>query len=171
MELRKGTTKRGHPFRYCTLATVGLNATARLRTIVLRRVTENLNLVFYTDKRSKKVGHIRENDWVSLLFYHPKQLLQLKVEGKATIISDADVLQKYYSGVQPASRKDYTTISAPGTPISDPDQIEHFEDKNFFSMVEVEPLKIEYLKLKRPDHLRILFTKEQNNFTGQFLMP
>ncbi|MGB7393498.1 MAG: pyridoxamine 5'-phosphate oxidase family protein [Pricia sp.] len=170
-ELQKGTSKKGHPFRYCTLATVGLQQSARLRTIVLRRAEKDLKLVFYTDKRSKKIVHIKENDRVSMLFYYPKKLLQLKVEGSAHIVTDSDELQKYWSGVQPSSRKDYITKSPPGSPLSNPDNVEYFEDKNYFCIVEVSPTKIEYLKLKRPNHLRVLFTKENGAWDGKFLVP
>lgn len=170
-ELQKGASKKGHPFRYVTLGTVGLGTTARLRTVVLRRVEDDLKLIFYTDRRTKKVAHIKENNTVSLLFYHPKQLLQLKVEGKASIVSDSDELQKYWSGVQPKSRKDYITVSKPGSPISNPDNVEYLDDKNYFSIVEIEPSKIEYLKLKRPNHLRVLFSKEEGEWNSQFLVP
>lgn len=170
-ELQKGTSKKGHPFRYATLATVGLGTAARLRTIVLRRITDDFQLVFYTDRRSKKIVHIKENNTVSLLFYHPKKLLQLKIEGRASIVSDADELKRYWSGVQPESRKDYTTVSAPGSPISNPDNVEYLEEKNYFCIVEIKPFKIEYLKLKRPNHLRILFTEEDEEWNGQFLVP
>ena len=170
-ELRKGTSKKGHPYRYFTLATVGTGSVARLRTVVLRRVSEDFKLIFYTDRRSKKITHIKENNHVSLLFYHPKQLLQLKIEGKAHIVSDPEELQKYWSGVQPSSRKDYTTKSAPGSPVSHPDNVEYLEDKDYFAIIEVVLSEIEYLKLKRPNHLRVLFTKEEENWSGEFLAP
>lgn len=171
VELQKGTSKKGHPFRYGTLGTVGLGTTARLRTIVLRKVSEDLKLVFYTDRRSRKIGHIKENNSVSLLFYHPKKLLQLKIEGRASIVSDNEELKKYWAGVQPTSRKDYTTASAPGSPISNPDDVEYVEEKNYFTIVEIESSKIEYLKLKRPNHLRILFSKDDGEWNGEFLVP
>ena len=82
-----------------------------------------------------------------------------------------EVLQKYWSGVQPTSRKDYTTSTAPGSLISNPDTVEYLEDKNYFTIIEVTLSKIEYLKLKRPNHLRILFSKEENDWDGQFLVP
>jgi pyridoxine/pyridoxamine 5'-phosphate oxidase len=170
-ELQKGTSEKGHPFRYCTLGTVGLGTTARLRTIVLRRVSKELGMVFYTDRRSKKIVHIKENNTVSLLFCHPQKLLQLKIEGKAAIVSDTEELQKYWNGVPPKNRKDYTTVSPPGSPISDPDNVDYLDDKNHFCMVMIEPFKIEYLKLKRPNHLRILFSKEDGKWGEQFLVP
>ena len=78
-ELNKGFTEKDHPFRFFTLGTVGLDKMARLRTVVLRNVAEDLTLTFYTDKRSKKIIHINENSKVSTLFYHPDKMMQLKI--------------------------------------------------------------------------------------------
>ena len=77
-ELQRGIHKKGHPFRCGTLATVGLETLPRLRTVVLRKVSEDLKLHIYTYKRFKKLIHIKENNKVSMLFYHPKQMLQIK---------------------------------------------------------------------------------------------
>lgn len=170
-DLQKGVHKKGHPFRYCTMATVGLESMPRLRTVVLRRVSDNLKLIFYTDKRSKKIVHIKENNKVSLLFYNPNKLLQVKVEGLATAIKDESILKKYWSGVQPNNKKDYTTRSAPGSELSNPDNLEYLKDDNHFCIVEIEPFKIEYLKLKRPNHLRIRFSKEGLDWKREFLVP
>ncbi len=170
-ELQRGISKKDHPFRYCTLGTVGADATARLRTVVLRRVSASLQLIFYTDRRSRKIDHIRENNTVCLLLYHPKKLLQLKITGRANIVSDPEQLKECWSSVQPASKKDYTTTSVPGSSISNPDAIEYLKDKNHFAIVEIEPIKIEYLKLKRPNHLRIRFSKKDGEWDGEFLVP
>ncbi len=170
-DLQKGVHKKGHPFRYCTMATVGLENMPRLRTVVLRKVSENSKLTFYTDRRSKKILHIKENNKVSLLFYNSKKLLQIKVEGLASIISDRALLQKYWSGVQPNSRKDYTANSAPGSSISNPDTVEYLDEDNHFCMVEIEAFRIEYLKLRRPNHLRIRFSKIGGEWNGEFLVP
>ncbi|MFS4415139.1 pyridoxamine 5'-phosphate oxidase family protein [Maribacter sp. 2307ULW6-5] len=169
--LQKGVVKKGHPFRYFTLGTVGLDSVARLRTVVLRRITPDLKLVFYTDRRSKKVLHIKENPKVSCLFYHPKQLLQLKLEGHATIVKDQKTLEKYWHGVPPNNRKDYLTQQAPGTALKNPDELQYLNEENHFCLVEVELFKMEYLKLKRPNHLRIRFSKEGGAWQGTFLVP
>ena len=65
-ELQKSLVQKKHPFRYFTLATLGLEKIPRLRTVVLRKITEELMLTFYTDKRSKKIMHLKENNKVSL---------------------------------------------------------------------------------------------------------
>jgi len=170
-ELQKGVHKKGHPFRYCTLATLGLDTVPRLRTIVLRRVSEDLRLTFYTDERSKKLIHIKESSKVSLLFYNPKQLLQVRVEGLAKIITEETILKKYWSGVQPNSRKDYTTEEAPGSTISNPDKIEYLNEGNHFCIVEIQPFRIEYLKLKRPNHIRVQYSKSDSSWESEFLVP
>lgn len=170
-ELHKGVHKKGHPFRYFTLATVGLNGLARLRTVVLRQVSQELKLTIYTDSRTKKVEHIKENNQVSLLLYHPKSLLQLKIEGTAQIVSDKERLKKYWSGVQPSSRKDYITGNNPGTEIKNPDEITYLENTDYFLMIDIVPKKIEYLKLKRPNHIRAEFIKENEDWNGTFLVP
>ena len=170
-ELQKGIKKKGHPFRYGTLATIGLETVPRLRTVVLRQVSEDLTLSIYTDKRSKKLLHIKENNKVSMLFYDPKQMLQIKVEGLAYSITDETTLKKYWSGVKPNSRKDYTTENAPGSSISHPDQVEYLQEENHFCIIEIVPFRIEYLKLKRPNHIRVQYSKSELNWTSEFLVP
>lgn len=171
VELGKGVHKKGHPFRYGVLGTVGLSKMARLRTVVLREVHDNLNLTFFTDKRSKKLIHIKENNKVSILFYDPKKLLQLKVEGLASVITDESALSAYWNKVQPNSKKDYTTQEVPGSLVTTPDAVEYLNNENHFCIVEIEPFKIEYLKLKRPHHHRIRFSKTNGNWKGEFLIP
>lgn len=170
-ELLSATTSPKHPFRFCTFGTVGMENIPRLRTIALRKVDSDLQLLFYTDMRSKKIMHIKENNKVSLLFYHPEKLLQLRVEGLANIIKDPETLKKHWKNVGSANRKDYTTKAAPGSGISDPDLVEYLDDKNHFCMVTINPFKIEYLKLQQPHHLRVRFSKEGFAWHIEFLVP
>jgi pyridoxine/pyridoxamine 5'-phosphate oxidase len=172
-ELKAGITTKNHPFRYGTLGTVGLDKMARLRTIVLRNIgtPPDLEFTFYTDQRSKKITHIKENPKVSLLFYHPNKLLQLKIEGTARIINDEQKLNDHWKKIGPKSRKDYITKTAPGTALKNPDQLEYLDESHHFCMVQIAPYKIEYLKLKRPHHLRVRFSKEEEDWYGEFLVP
>lgn len=170
-ELQKGAIEKGHPFRYFTLGTVGLDRIARLRTLVLRQFSKDMVLTFYTDKRSKKVTHIKENRKVSLLFYHPRKLLQIRIEGIAHIILDENTRKKSWSGIRPTGRKDYTTTEAPGSAIKATDTVEYLDDKDHFCIIEVNPFKIEYLMLKSPHHLRIRFSKKEDLWISEFLVP
>ena len=170
-ELSKGATQKGHPFRYFTLGTVGFERLARQRTVVLRRIDQDLNLTFYTDARSKKMMHLQENNKVGLLFFDQKKLLQIRIEGLAHLERDQEVINKYWPGVQPKARKDYTTVAAPGSVLEHPDQLEYLDEDNHFCMIHVEPFKIEYLRLQRPNHIRVRFSKVENLWSSEYLVP
>lgn len=169
-ELVNGHSKKRHPFRYFVLATQE-NGKPKQRTVVLRKTLPDLSLVFYTDHRTQKITAIQNNPECSALFYHPKQLLQIRLEGRAEVITDKDEIETYWHTVQAASRKDYTTRMAPGTPIKNPDAIAYKSESNYFCPVKLVPHSIEYLRLKRPNHLRILFSKVDADWSGQFLVP
>ena len=105
-ELKNGSTEKSHPFRYFTFGTVGLDHLVRQRTLVLRKVSDELQLSFYTDFRSKKIMHIKENNRVGLLFYNSEKLLQLKIEGIANIIKGKAIEETYNNGIPEKARKD-----------------------------------------------------------------
>lgn len=169
-ELINGYAKRGHPFRYFTLATI-YNNTVRLRTVVLRKVLTDFTILIYTDLRSQKVIDIQQNNSISALFYHPKKLLQIKIEGNAEIISEEIALKPYWNNVGENAKKDYTTTNAPGTVIKNPDNVSYLEEKTNFCVIKIKPTNIEYLRLKRPNHIRVAFTKTEDEFIGEFLVP
>ena len=170
-DLLQGVKQNDHHFRLATLGTVGLEYLARLRIVKLRNVSDDLVLTFFTDKRSKKILHIKENPKVSLLFYNPEKMLQLRIEGIAEIIRDKNILGQQWQKVHAESKKDYSTAAAPGSEIGSQTAIEYLNDENFFCSVEINPFKIEYLKLQKPDHMRIRFSKESNEWKSEFLVP
>lgn len=170
-ELRKGAYELGHPFRYFTMATLGVDKFARLRLIALRNVSKDLKLTFFTDKRSRKVLHIKENNRVSLLFYHPQSLLQLRVEGIAQINADQFQIQKTWENIEPESRRDYITKEAPGSSLESPDSLEFLKEGDYFSIVEIEPFRIEYLKLAQDRHTKIKFSRNEKGWSSEYLVP
>lgn len=170
-ELQKGATKKDHAFRYFTLATVGLDQVARLRTIVLRKIEDDLRITFFTDSRSKKMIHLQENKKVGLLFYDSKKLMQIRIEGMAKVIRDAATKEKYWKDMSKSSKKEYTSATAPGTAIATLGKIEYLEDHDHFCVVEITPFKIEYLKLQRPPHIRVRYSWEVDRWEGELIVP
>ncbi|WP_298353649.1 pyridoxamine 5'-phosphate oxidase family protein [uncultured Dokdonia sp.] len=170
-EFSLGINKKGHPFRYITLGTVDAGGVPQLRTVVLRQVQDDLSLRIYTDSRSSKIAQLLQNPTASLLFYHPKKLLQVKVTATASVITDPTELAKYYTGVQPNSKKDYTTAQPPGATLSNPDEVSYLEATHFFTIITFAPTQIEYLQLKRPNHIRASFTKTNDEWEGRFINP
>ena len=170
-ELKKGAYKKGHYFKYFTLATLGVDKFARLRLVALRNFSDDLKLTFFTDKRSKKVLHIKENNRVSMLFYHHKKLIQLRIEGIARISTDQFQIQKSWEKIGTEDRKDYITAEAPGTAIRDPTSLEYLKEGDYFSIVEVDPFRIEYLKLKRSGHTKIKYYLSETGWKSEYLVP
>ena len=170
-DLKNGLTEKNHPLRYCTLATVGLDRVARLRTVVIRNMTDDFVFSIYTDKRSKKIIHIKENKMVSMLFYDPGKLMQIKIEGTAVINKNHEVLKALWKKVDAASQKDYTTALPPGSTVKDPELVEFLRDEDYFCLLEIHPFKIEYLRLKRPHHLRVRYSYKEGSWKGEFLVP
>ena len=169
-ELVNGHSKKRHPFRYFVLAT-NENGKPRQRTVVLRKTLLDSSLVIYTDKRTQKIKDIQNNSEFSALFYDSKKLLQIRVEGKAELITDKQQIATYWQTVQDSSKKDYTTNRAPGTLIKNPDDVGYESKENYFCPVKLIPNSIEYLRLKRPNHLRVLFSRVGTNWSGEFLVP
>ncbi|MEM8764434.1 MAG: pyridoxamine 5'-phosphate oxidase family protein [Bacteroidota bacterium] len=172
LELKKGISQKKHPFRYFTLASLQSNTGIGLRTVVLRKVEENLDLIFYTDKRSAKIEEIKIHPGVSALFYHPKKLLQLKIVGKAEFIEDSSLLNTYWNGIPPKARRDYTTHLAPGTEIKTDHTVDFSENENHFAMVRIQVDEIELVQLQRPEHMRARFRKAEDGQWDSFrLVP
>ncbi len=169
-ELHKAATEKGHPFRSATLGTVGLGSIARLRTVIIRGYSENEGVTFFTDKRSKKVMHLKENPKASMLFYHPTKLLQLRIEGIANINNNHEELTKYWENMPKEAKKDYTTVEAPGTKVKNID-IEYLNESNNFCVITLIPYKIEYLKLSKPQHIKIQYTKDNAVWHSDYLVP
>ncbi|PRX55516.1 pyridoxamine 5'-phosphate oxidase family protein [Flagellimonas meridianipacifica] len=170
-ELKLGFTKKGHPFRYFSLATKGLEDDIGLRTVALRNVSPDLRCTFYSDSRSNKIKELIEDSTVSALFLHPKKLWQITLKGNIIREMDTQVLKTYWNGIPLKSRKDYTTKTAPGSKHVEGKPIEYITDSNHFSILHIIPEQIEILKLERPSHVRVRFSKTEGAWYSTRLVP
>ena len=94
-ELHRGALDPKHPVRYVNLGTTGENF-PQVRTVVLREVTQELDFLVYTDFRSEKVKEIQACPKVALHFYHPKKMLQIRVEAMAEIHFQNDLSEQHW---------------------------------------------------------------------------
>ncbi len=172
-ELHRGALDSKHPFRYINLGTNGKDF-PEVRTVVLRKVDEQLNCLVYTDFRSVKVQEMLASPLVSLHFYNPKQRVQLQIQAKAIIHHQDSLTSAYWSQVQGDAQKAYNSIRAPGSKIKTPEQAFEWPeemDSRFFAVLEFIPQSIEGLQLDGLNHLRINFLKKQENWEGEWLVP
>lgn len=168
-EIKFGYLKRKHPFRYPVLASLRSGKPVQ-RTIVLRDVTNDFELIFFTDSRSHKMQDFTLNPNASVLFYHPKKLLQVQVTGIVEFIKEGSLYTHYWSRVQGNSTKDYTTQQAPGTRIDHPEEVSYLAEGHHFCVLKLIPTEIESLQLNRTAHLRATFTAA-NDWNGLYLNP
>ncbi|MEM1002098.1 MAG: pyridoxamine 5'-phosphate oxidase, partial [Bacteroidota bacterium] len=110
------------------------------------------------------------NPSVSAMFYHPKKLMQVRMEGTVKILG-GEQLEALWKNIPENSRKDYTTTEAPGSTLKNPDQVNYSHENYHFGVLHIIPKRIEYLQLKRPNHLRIQFEMQDGDWHGQFLVP
>ena len=168
-ELHRGASDPKHPFRYVNLGTMG-KGFPQVRTVVLREVNQGLNFLVFTDFRSEKVKEVQNSPQVTLHFYHPKKMLQVRVEALAEIHFQDELADRYWRGIPEAHRSEYTGMLPPGNKISNPDLGWETNDKSFFTLLKISPQRIEALQLSKEGHLRIQFEKEKD-WQGQWLVP
>ena len=170
-ELNAAVTELNHPLKFCVLSSIGLDNTPQSRIVILRKVTPDFKFTFFTDERSEKVHQIKANSNVSLLFYHPINKIQIKVNGTASLVEDPDIIQKKWLRQSPVAQKNYTTTKAPGSKLNDAHEIQYLKDENYFCIVTIQAKKVEYLKLKDTSHFKVKFHKDINGWVSEFLVP
>ena len=126
-----------------------------------------MQFVVYTDARTAKLKSLESNPVAELLFYHGPSLTQIRV--KAQLVSaapDEELFKQQHEGAQ----KDYTTALPPGAVIKGIDQVSYTTENHFRKLI-FQAESIEYLKLKRPNHIRLRFQKTDQGWETNYLTP
>lgn len=171
-ELLRSNGDRKHPFRLMYLSSIG--DYPETRTVVKRKATLDFTLTFFTDSRSPKVSQIRATPKVSVLFYHPKKKLQVRLYGQAHLVDEGHGdFNRYLQSVKESpSLKDYTTLQAPGDPLlAGPEASVLFGDEVHFIAIEIKPEKLDILLLGRESHTRSLYVQREGAWHQQPLVP
>ena len=160
-------------FRYPSVATKALTENPVQRTVVLREVTPDYRILFFTDLRSRKVLQIRHAPELNLLFYDHELRLQLLINGKATLHVDDEQSQKYWSESGSKNSESYTSVKAPGETLSKPEeafQYNQSESENF-CVVDLKPFQMEFLQLRKEGHLRSSWAIGNNQEAKHWIAP
>ncbi|RKS53564.1 pyridoxine/pyridoxamine 5'-phosphate oxidase [Gillisia mitskevichiae] len=170
-ELSLAASGKQHPFNFFSLATMGKNAAVRQRTVILRGISENKSLLFYTDLRSTKIKQLEHNSKANCLFYDPANQLQLVFKGNIIIHTDNEAWEEHKYKIEGKAVNNYNSLLPPGKPIKNPLQVER-TNKLHFALLEFIPVRMEYLKLKEDsNHLRARFRLDEGNWKQTFLVP
>jgi hypothetical protein len=159
--LARGAVDAKHAFRLCSIATVNEDGKPDTRMVVLRECDINHKaLSFHTDIRSGKVVHLRNHPDICMLFWNPKQSLQLRVYGKA-VIHHLDEIAILNAGKLPSSQKKlFGYAGLPGSELK-LDHKDVFEEAlvlQHYAWVTIEVTCIDALHLGRSGvHTRVKF--------------
>lgn len=191
--LSRATVDKKHPWRVVGFSTSGHEG-VNSRNIILRSVEYQQALVtFYTDLRSGKIADLAHDPRVSLLFWNPRSNEQLRAWGKASVVSDSSLLEKHWSRIPDYAKKDYSTLSAPGVPLTEwvgdtelgvgavggaigvGSAAEPLLDLNNarrnFRIIQVQVQRMDYLKLDREGHQRVGLSLNDGLWKTQALVP
>jgi pyridoxine/pyridoxamine 5'-phosphate oxidase len=171
-EWRGAYRRKSHPFKYITLTTITDQGFPRSRTVVVREINSALETIIFTDARSQKASDMMISSKACMLAYHPKQLKQIRWDGHLEPITDPVEVKRLFQKVGEKAIKDYTTTTAPGSVIKNPDEVAYISRQEaHFLPLRFVPESFEYLKLKRPNHLRARFSKISDGWQGEWLTP
>lgn len=179
-----GVLERSHPFHAPVFGTLN-GAGANLRTVVLRRFWRKPPcFAFHTHADAPKVKELEINPNVAWLFYHPKEKIQLRVKGTATIHTDNELADEQWLAADFFARRCYVG-SAPsqiskkavsGLPedLTDrkPSAEESEQGRANFAVISSTVNSIDCLELNVRGHRRSLFLwNESGELETHWLTP
>ncbi|MCK0169055.1 pyridoxamine 5'-phosphate oxidase family protein [Jannaschia sp. S6380] len=152
--LDRGARVADDPFRFTTIATGGPDG-PEARIVGLRRADRDTGEVeVHSDLRTAKVRALRHDRRAALLFWDAAAQLQLRLSVEMRIVA-ADPGR--WSEVPKASRGNYGTDPAPGTPISAPDALGRTPDIGHFAALIGRVRQIDAVSLTHDPHRRAVF--------------
>ena len=166
-ELRN--SQKNHWLKTGVFATTSEKGVPSARMVVVRGVNEKLAIEIHTDSRSNKVLDLQKNPQAEILFYDPLTEIQLKCFGEAKIIHTGPLADAAWEKVPESSKKQYTSLLAPGTVIENTAAVE-YRSISHFCIITLETQGIEYLKLGNP-HQRIRWSLKNGVGILENLVP
>ncbi len=179
-QLARGVSDRRCAFHTPTLATIGLDCTPKMRTVVLRACDVAHRLIrVHTDIRTAKISEIEHNSVVALHAYDVGQKFQVRVAGTATHHKGDLLAKTAWALSQPMSRAGYAQEPGPGRLLVDPTtipqlpaiadgRVDGFEN---FGIILIAIHALECLYLGHQGHRRARFTWDDGALRATWLAP
>ena len=159
--------------RWVQLATVGLDNTPRVRTVVFRGWSDSYEMKILTDKRSQKYHELERNSNVEICWLFPKSKCQFRLSGTSRIDLGKDNLRHW----EKLDNKEKAMWSWPDPGILynyrqkvDLDATNNLEKSVNFLLLKIEISCVEQLILRKPIHLRRRWLRK-NNWFEEWINP
>ncbi|WP_263786413.1 pyridoxamine 5'-phosphate oxidase family protein [Salinibacter grassmerensis] len=183
-DLEMAAEDPGHPYRQLTFGTVH-EKTPDLRTVVLRAAgADTRELQFHSDRRSRKVEALRENDQIAWHAWDTESLEQIRLHGTATVHTDDEVATALWESQSPGSLSVYPRPTAPGTSIDAPEDKLRPEAKTdpiteedvasgrqYFAAIRTVIDRVEWLHLHPDGHYRARFEYTTDETEATWVVP
>ena len=167
-ELAGGVADGAHPMRIVTLATLGPEG-PQARSMGLRLADRQEAVVaVHTDRVTPKVSQIEADPRVALLAWNPESQVQVRLTGRATVRSGAEV-EHLWQEIPPEGRINYGTAPDPGAPIPGPFAYEKPAVRDRFAVLSCRVETVDVVDLSRR-HLRAIYVRG-DGFAGTWVAP
>lgn len=151
-----------------------------MRTVILRRVTDEGTLIFFTDTRSEKAGHLAKDDRMEIHAWWTKGRVQFRLRGRATISSEDEdpVRQELWMDLHEEDLERFFG-PAPGSPRGadqerttvKPSEAEVDEIADTFAIVRLVPEQVDVLYLNPGGHVREHFWRQNEGWSSRSVQP
>jgi hypothetical protein len=165
-QLIRANADKKHAFRSCVLASV-YKEKVNQRTVIHRQFSNGNTSLIYTDSRSKKVAQLEKNPISSLLFYDSKNKLQISVAGLISVHTDDEFSEIEKKKVE--NLDDYTNAPLPGVGIVGSG--DYKKGDVHFTVLQFNWLEVDLLQLNRNGHKRAILRRDENKWTGTWIVP
>ncbi|WP_269616983.1 pyridoxamine 5'-phosphate oxidase family protein [Prochlorococcus marinus] len=150
--------------RWIQLATIGIDNTPRVRTVVFRGWTDSFEMEIYTDKRSQKYYELNVNNNVEICWVFLNSKCQFRFRGTSIIDLGKDNL-RHWNQLSDTS-KSMWGWPKPGDHYIHDNEIETSfkgEEKlsHNFSLLKIEIKQVDQLIIRKPIHIRRKWVKEE----------
>jgi pyridoxamine 5'-phosphate oxidase len=176
--LESGVSVQRSPFTMLQAATLGVDGAPKVRTIVLRQVNRAERVLsFHTDARSEKVAELRRDPRIALVANDLDALVQIRVEGVASICDDEAQRRAVWQASRPHTLLLYRAPLPPGTTVESPeaahvDRTASTDDGyDNFCLLHVTVTRIDWLELARAGHRRAVFDLREGGDEGRWIAP
>ena len=166
--------KNNTSFKNIVLSTVSNNKPSQ-RIVVLREFSNDWNVYFYSDSRSRKIQEIKRNKTVSILLYNSEKKNQIRIYGTSNICEERRMKWEQMSIY---SKKNYNTVLKPGefqkNHLTKYNKKHELGYKNFCIIkVQVNELDCLYLSKRVDKRVKIKILREGKNiiFKKEWIVP
>ena len=159
--LSQGVVNKRTKFHCPTLST-SKKKKINSRTVILRKVNKiEKILLFYSDKRAKKIDDIKENKNVVVHVYENRYNLQIQLFGKAFSDFNSKHTRNVWETLNGYSKKNYMSKNNPGSYLVGANEVKYYKDENNgyknFVIISIKIDRIECLQLSREGNQRADF--------------